>query len=131
MRRSTCLILPEATNWRLRGLQSPRLRCCSSCAAAWRVTMKREIRLLKCENLGTVEMTTSERRFPSPKEFYRAQRPERFSDSVSVEKPSLSRSQLEYHLVSLTSRNQEKAFETFARGLAERRIAPNLIPHTG
>lgn len=71
------------------------------------------------------------RRFPSPNEFYKARRPERFSDSVLVDKPSLNRSQLEYFLGSLTSRSQEVAFENFARGLAERRIAPNLLPHTG
>jgi hypothetical protein len=76
-------------------------------------------------------MSDSEQRFPSPREFYRAQRPERFSDSVQVNKESLDRSKLEYYLDTLTSRSQEAAFEDLARGLAERRIAPNLIPHTG
>jgi hypothetical protein len=76
-------------------------------------------------------MKTTERNFPSPNQFYRAQRPERFSDSVTVQKPSLDRSQLEYHLGTITNRSQETAFEHLARGLAERRIAPNLIPHTG
>jgi hypothetical protein len=68
---------------------------------------------------------------PSPNAFYRAQRPERFSDSVVVDKPSLNRSQLEYFLATVTSRSQETAFENFARSLAARRIAPNLLPHTG
>jgi hypothetical protein len=69
--------------------------------------------------------------FRSPNEFYRTQRPERFSDSVRVDKPSLDRSQLEYYLATITNRSQETDFEHLARGLAERRIAPNLIPHTG
>jgi len=76
-------------------------------------------------------MRDAKHRFPSPSEFYRAHRPERFSDSVKVEKPSLDRSQLEYYLDTLTSRSQEAAFEDLAKGLAERRVAPNLIPHTG
>jgi len=76
-------------------------------------------------------MAKSDRHFPSPNEFYRAQRPERFSDSVAVDKPSLDRAQLEYFLSTITNRSQETAFENLARGLAERRIAPNLVPHTG
>ncbi len=61
----------------------------------------------------------------------RARRPERFSDSVVDERPSLDRAVLEYHLSTLTNRNQESAFEHFARELAQREIAPNLLPHTG
>lgn len=38
---------------------------------------------------------------------------------------------LEYHLVSLTKRNQEKAFERFALLLARKTICPNLCPQTG
>ena len=41
----------------------------------------------------------------SPRNFLRARRPERFSDSVVVERPTLDRAILEYHLDSLTSRN--------------------------
>ena len=67
----------------------------------------------------------------SPREFLRARRPERFSDSVFEEGPILDRSILEYHLDSLTNRSQEIDFEHFARCLAEREICPNLIPHTG
>jgi hypothetical protein len=76
-------------------------------------------------------MAKSDSHFPTPNEFYRAQRPERFSDSVVVDKPSLDRAQLEYFLGTVTNRGQETAFENLARGLAERRIAPNLLPHTG
>ena len=66
-------------------------------------------------------------RIPSPREFLRNRRPENFSDSVRVEKPLLDRSQLEYHLATLTNRSQENDFEIFARGLAERVICPNLL----
>lgn len=67
----------------------------------------------------------------SPRQFLRARRPERFSDSVVIEHRSLDRSLLEYQLDSLTSRSQETDFERFARQLAEKEICPNLLPHTG
>jgi hypothetical protein len=67
----------------------------------------------------------------SPKEFLKARRPERFSDSVVTDEPVLDRSILEYHLNTLTNRSQEVAFATFARHLAEREICPNLLPQTG
>jgi len=67
----------------------------------------------------------------SPKEFLRARRPEKFSDSVVEERPTLDRSMLEYHLDTLTSRKQEYQFERFAQRLAEREICPNLLPQTG
>lgn len=67
----------------------------------------------------------------SPNRFLRARRPERFSDSVVLEGPSLDRSVLEYHLDTLTSRGQETQFERFARRLAEREVCPNLLPQTG
>lgn len=67
----------------------------------------------------------------SPREFLKARRPEKFSDSVSEQKQTLDRSMLEYHLSTLTSRSQETDFERFARRLAEKEICPNLLPHTG
>jgi hypothetical protein len=67
----------------------------------------------------------------SPKEYLRARRPEKFSDSVVEERSALDRSMLEYHLATLTSRSQEVKFENFARRLAEREICPNLLPQTG
>lgn len=67
----------------------------------------------------------------SPKEFLRARRPEKFSDSAIEEQATLGRSILEYHLDTLTSRSQEIKFATFARHLAEREICPNLLPQTG
>jgi hypothetical protein len=67
----------------------------------------------------------------SPKEFLKARRPERFSDSVGQDVPVLDRSQLEYHLDTLTNRSEELPFESFARRLLERTVCPNLLPHTG
>lgn len=67
----------------------------------------------------------------SPKEFLKARRPERFSDSAVEDHQTLDRAMLEYHLDTLTSRSQEVKFATFARHLAEREICPNLLPQTG
>jgi hypothetical protein len=67
----------------------------------------------------------------SPREYLEARRPTIFSDSVIEQVTDLDRSRLEFHLHTLTSRNQESDFETFARKLAEHTICPNLIPQTG
>jgi hypothetical protein len=67
----------------------------------------------------------------SPKEFLKQRRPEKFSDSQVHQRPGLDRSQLEYHLDTLTSRSQENAFEQFAKAISQREVCPNLIPHTG
>jgi tetratricopeptide (TPR) repeat protein len=67
----------------------------------------------------------------SPKEFMRARRPEKFSDSVTEVEPQLDRSALEYHLDTLTNRSQEIEFQRFAHALAEQEICPNLLPQTG
>lgn len=66
----------------------------------------------------------------SPKELLKARRPERFSDSIGQDVPVLDRSQLEYHLDTLTNRSEELPFESFARRLLERTVCPNLLPHT-
>lgn len=68
---------------------------------------------------------------PSPREFMKSRRPERFSDSRQVNERHLDRSQLEYHLDTITSRNEETRFADFARRIAERAICPNLLPQTG
>ena len=67
----------------------------------------------------------------SPREFLKARRPEQFSDTEVEDMRVLDRSTLEYNLETLTSRGEEKLFEDFARRLAEREIAPNLLPQTG
>ncbi len=68
----------------------------------------------------------------SPRAFLRARRPAQFSDSENeLGSPALDRGLLEYHLDTLTSRNQEAAFAEFARQLAQRELCPNLLPQTG
>jgi hypothetical protein len=67
----------------------------------------------------------------SPREFLKARRPERFSDSAREEMSVLDRAMLEYHLEKLTSRSEEILFENFARRLVQCEICPNLLPHTG
>jgi hypothetical protein len=67
----------------------------------------------------------------SPKEFYKSLHPDYFSDSEINEISEVDRSLLDYHLSSLTSRNQEGDFEQFARRLCEKEICPNLLPTTG
>jgi hypothetical protein len=67
----------------------------------------------------------------SPKEFLKSRRPEKFSDSWVDEQNALNRSQLEYHLDTITSRMQENQFEEFGRALAEKEICPNLVSQTG
>ena len=60
-----------------------------------------------------------------------ARHPDAFSDSSILGRPTLDRSQLEYHLSTITNRNQEEQFASFARRIAERTICPNLRPQTG
>ena len=67
----------------------------------------------------------------SPSQFMRERRPGRYSDSSECEVDKPSRSLLEYHLETLTSRNQHGEFELLARRVAERAICPNLLPQTG
>lgn len=67
----------------------------------------------------------------SPKEYLKARRPERFSDSVVEARHALNRTLLEHHLDTLTQRNQEADFERFAYELAKLEICPNLLPNTG
>jgi len=67
----------------------------------------------------------------SPKDMMKAWRPERFSDSAPRADPALSRTILEYHLDTLTSRKQETEFERFALAVARHSICPNLRAQTG
>lgn len=77
------------------------------------------------------EAPSSKTRVPSPREFLRARRPERFSDSVREVAPVLDASMLEFFLSRITTSSKEVQFETFARKLAQHQICPNLLPHTG
>ncbi|WP_020167399.1 MULTISPECIES: hypothetical protein [Methylotenera] len=66
-----------------------------------------------------------------PSEYLRERRPERYSDSITLQEPQLTKDLLEYHLETLTNRGQDKEFEHFARRLAEKELCPNLLPQTG
>ena len=61
----------------------------------------------------------------------RAWNPHLFSDSERRERSALARPVFEYHLDTLTSRNEEAAFEYFCRALAEKTICPNLRAQAG
>jgi hypothetical protein len=66
-----------------------------------------------------------------PSAFMRRLRPEYYSDTSERTTYELERSMLEYHLDTITARNQTHAFEIFCRKLCERTICPNLRPATG
>ena len=73
--------------------------------------------------------TRIEKVFPS--QFMRQRRPEYYSDTKDRTAYLLDAPTLEYHLESLTHRNQTNDFEVFCRKLCERTICPNLRAHTG
>ena len=66
-----------------------------------------------------------------PSDFMRNLHPDYFSDSSCETVYELDQVTLEYHLDSLTHRNQMHDFEIFCRKLCERTICPNLRPATG
>ena len=67
----------------------------------------------------------------TPSKFMRELRPEFYSDTSDRTAYQLDASALEYHLDSITSRNQTHDFEIFCRKLCERTICPHLKPATG
>lgn len=72
-----------------------------------------------------------ERDFPDPVSYMRQRHPDLYSDSSSTSNPVLTQNLLEYHLDTITNRNQEAEFAYFARRLAEKELCPNLRPQTG
>lgn len=68
---------------------------------------------------------------PDPVTYMRNLHPDLYSDSTVVKSVELTQGLLEYHLETLTNRNQETEFAYFARRLAEKEICPNLRPQTG
>ena len=68
---------------------------------------------------------------PMPSKLMRRLRPEYYSDSSGRTAFELDRPTLEYHLETVTARNQTHDFEIFCRKLCERVICPNLRPPTG
>lgn len=69
--------------------------------------------------------------FVTPKDFMRHRKPEKFSDSKVLKDSKLDRTSLEIYFLSLTSRQQEYQFESFARKLCQLEICPGLKPITG
>jgi len=67
----------------------------------------------------------------SPSQFMRELRPEYYSDTEDRVAYLLDAPTLEYHLDTITSRNETHDFEVFCRKLCERTICPNLRAHTG
>lgn len=63
----------------------------------------------------------------SPTQFMRELRPEYYSDTEDRVNYFLETPTFEYHLDSITSRNQTLDFEIFCRKLCERTICPNLL----
>ncbi len=71
------------------------------------------------------------RDLPDPVTYMRTLHPDLYSDSATVTSVELTQGLLEYHLESITNRNQEAEFAYFASRLAEKEICPNLRPQTG
>lgn len=67
----------------------------------------------------------------TPSEFYRARRPELFSDSEIISESLLSKELLALELSKITTNQKQDEFETLCRRLSEKLISPNLIPQTG
>lgn len=66
-----------------------------------------------------------------PSSYMRNRRPHLFSDTIKKNDISLSKEVLSYHLETLTKQKSETIFESFAKQLVEKFIAPNLRPQTG
>ncbi|KJJ38742.1 hypothetical protein [Aequorivita vladivostokensis] len=67
----------------------------------------------------------------TPRDFYKNLRPEYFSDSETVYKVKLSKEVLAYEIENISVNQKQDQFESLARKLAEKFIAPNLIPQVG
>ncbi len=66
-----------------------------------------------------------------PSDFMRQKRPELYSDSTFTHAYKITKSVFNYHLSTITERNDHKLFEEFCRALAQREICRNLRPQTG
>ncbi|MFD2552389.1 hypothetical protein ACFSQP_11225 [Bizionia sediminis] len=67
----------------------------------------------------------------TPNDFYKNLRPEYFSDSEIIYKVKLPKETLAYEIESISINQKQDQFESLARKLSERFIAPNLIPQVG
>ena len=64
-------------------------------------------------------------------ESYKMRRPEHFSDSEIIYEVQLPKEQLTFELSQISKNQKQDEFETLCRRLAEKLIAPNLIPQVG
>ncbi|BDS11469.1 hypothetical protein [Aureispira anguillae] len=76
-------------------------------------------------------MESQSKSFASPSEFYKLKRPEFFSDSKIIYEVQLTKEHLALELDQITINQKQDEFETLCRKLAEKLIAPNLIPQVG
>jgi len=67
----------------------------------------------------------------TPSKFYKMIRPEYFSDSEIIYEVKLPREQLAFELSQISKNQKQDEFENLCRKLAEKFIAPNLIPQVG
>lgn len=67
----------------------------------------------------------------TPSKFYKQKRPEFFSDSEAITQITLPREVLAYEISKISTNQKQDQFETLCRRLAEKCIAPNLIPQVG
>lgn len=67
----------------------------------------------------------------TPSQFYREIRPEMFSDTEIIYENNLPKEVLAYELETISTNQKQDEFETLCRRLAEKFIAPNLIPQVG
>jgi hypothetical protein len=67
----------------------------------------------------------------TPSEFYKMIRPERFSDSEIIYEVELPKEHLAFELSQISKNQKQDEFENLCRKLAEKFIAPNLIPQVG
>ncbi len=76
-------------------------------------------------------MKNNEVKIKTPSQFYRQRRPENFSDSEIIWEYKLPKEVLSLELNNITTNQKENEFEILCRKLAEKLIAPNLIPQVG
>ncbi|MFL0066663.1 hypothetical protein V2595_13610 [Tenacibaculum maritimum] len=76
-------------------------------------------------------MNKEEDKTVTPNDFYKNLRPEYFSDSETIYKIKLPKEVLAYEIESISINQKQDQFESLARKLSEKFIAPNLVPQVG
>jgi hypothetical protein len=86
---------------------------------------------MSAENMPPSKGSQQSTPAPDATSMMREMHPDLFSDSEVLTRPQLAQQLFEFHLETLTNRNQETEFAYFCRRLAEKEICPNLRPQTG